>query len=66
MNLNEENLKDIIEYIERFGSVKDIRITNSAITVTPPLDNKVMEIEMNRANEYTIRFIMGETKEQLR
>lgn len=71
MNLFEKNLKKIIETIEKYGSVRDVKICNSSIVITSPStkDNPkpsvVREIDLNRANEFEIKFILGDERSEI-
>jgi len=73
MNLFEKNLKKIIECIEKYGSVRDIKICNSSIFIPVPTLPKekgkkptiIKELDLNRANEFEIKFVLGDKKENL-
>lgn len=68
MKLHEKNLKKIIKVIEKYGAVKDVRILNNSIIICPvshqsnPEPSKVIEIDLNKAKEFEIKFILGDVK----
>jgi len=62
MKLYEDKLKKIIAYIEQFGAIKDVKIINSSILLREPIKSKVIEFDLNKPNEYEIRFILGNEK----
>lgn len=68
MNLHEKNLKNIIQEIEKYGAIQDVQICNSSLIVCPPspLSNpkpsKIIEIDLNRAKDFVIKFKMGDIK----
>ena len=71
MNLHEKNLKEIIKAIEKYGSVRDVRILNNSIYICHPSPTKkskpalVSELDLNRPKEFEIKFILGDEKKQL-
>lgn len=70
MKLHEKNLKKIIRFIEEYGAIKDIKVKNNSIIITPSFSidgkpSRTIEVELNRANEYTITFMMGDVKKNL-
>lgn len=71
MNLFEKNLKKIMEVIEKYGAVRDIKICNSSVVVkvpypsSNPKPSKVVEIDLNKANEFEIKFVLGDERSEI-
>ena len=71
MELHEKTLKKIIREIEKYGAVRDVKILNNSIVIIPPSPqsnpkpSKVIEIDLNRAKEFEIKFILGDEKEKI-
>lgn len=72
MKLHEENLKKIIEYIEMFGAIRDVNIKNNETILSipdpsskQPCPSKLKTLDLNRPKEFTINFVMGDTKEKI-
>lgn len=66
MNLNETNLKKVIKAIEIYGAVRAVKIKNSDVICSIPLENEVKNIELNRPQTYIIEFVMGKTKGEIK
>ena len=70
MNLHEKNLKKIIQEIEKYGAVLDIQILNNSVIVclpSPPSNpkpSKIIEVDLNRAKDFIIKFKLGDEKWQ--
>ena len=68
MNLHEKNLKKIIKEIEKYGAVIDVQICNNSYIICPPSPtsnpkpSKVIEIDLNRAKDFMIKFKLGDEK----
>lgn len=65
MKLHEKQLKKVIKFIEKYASVRNIKVINSSTSISLPTKNKVMEIDLSRPQTYQIEFIMGSEKETL-
>lgn len=72
MKLHEKNLKEIIKHIEKYGVIKEIKIKNSAMSIslpTPkskqPAPSQLKELDLNRPKEFEISFVMGDEKSEL-
>ena len=71
MKLHEANLKKVIKFIEKYGAVKEVKIVNSSTIIrhaSLPLSIDpciVREVDLNKAKEFQISFIMGDIKKEL-
>ena len=71
MNLHEETLKKIIKGIEKYAVIIDVQICNNSIIICPPNPRnstkpvKVIELDLNRAKDFMIKFKLGDIKEKI-
>ena len=64
MKLHEEKLKKIIEEIEKYAVINSIEILNSEIFTKIPKINKVLGFDLNLPLQFSIKFTLGELREQ--
>ena len=60
MKLFENTLKKIIKGIEEYAPVIKIEINNGNSFVAVPKSYKVIGINLNKPNTYTVTFVLGE------
>ena len=72
MKLFERNLYNIIEEIERYGSIDSIKIGNSEIKISipkssnnPDKTSKLKTLDLSKPNKFMIEFVMGDIKEKI-
>jgi hypothetical protein len=68
MDIQNKKLNEIINFIEKYGMVKNVEIKSNAIYVAPMSIDKPTRIvytNINNPSEYTISFVMGDIKENL-
>lgn len=65
MNINSYKLDKIINFINEYAAVNSVNIDSSSVIIAPPVNGKVIEVDLNRAMKYTIEFTLGNKKENM-
>ncbi len=65
MKIENDKLNKIINFINEYAVVNSINIVSSSMIINKPISGKVIEVDLNRAMNYTIEFTLGSEKENM-